>query len=201
MIDSLLKILKEYLLSSHYLDLKPFTDYLLPPEIISFKANKDVVLEGVEVEFSWIVENALSVSIEPEIGIVSANGKHYFKPKNQGYKIIAQGHFENAEKTLELKLFPTPLIETLFVPAPKINEKINLQIQFPKFPNIDISIKNIKNGIYLNDNKFHSSIPTFNFKSFYNLELMNHETKTTWKNIIIPFISRLSNINNWIFKK
>src|SRR5690606_9934054 len=55
LVDSLLTILNEYLLTSHYLELKPFTDYLFPPEILSFQTNKEVVLEGVEVEFSWVV--------------------------------------------------------------------------------------------------------------------------------------------------
>src|SRR5690606_23429488 len=49
LIDALLEILKEYLLTTHYLDLKPFTNYLLPPEILSFQANKEVVIQGVEV--------------------------------------------------------------------------------------------------------------------------------------------------------
>jgi hypothetical protein len=129
----LLTILKEYLLSSHYLNLKPFTDYLLPPEIQLFKANKEIVLEGVEVEFAWVVENAVSVRIEPEIGNVSTNGKHTFKPQSQTYKLIAQGHLEISEKLLDLKLFPTPFIESLQIPFPTFQSKTNITVNIPAF--------------------------------------------------------------------
>jgi serine/threonine protein kinase len=201
LIDSFLTILKEYLLTSNYLDLKPFTDYLLPPEILSFQANKEVVLEGIEVEFSWIVENAVSVRIEPEIGNVSTNGKHSFKPQSHFYKLIAEGHFESSEKLLDLKLFPTPLIETIFVAAPIFNESTILHIQFPKFPQVDISINNIQNGIELSEQKFHTSLPNFNLTTFDKVELMNQETKTNWNNAITPLFSRFSNIYKWIFRK
>lgn len=140
LIDSLLTILKEYLLSSNYLDLKPVIEYLLPPEILSFKANKEVVLEGVEVEFSWAVENAVSVRIEPEIGNVSTNGKHSFKPKNQTYKLIAQGHFESSEKSLDLKLFPTPIIKTLQIPTPIFNHQTSISNFKIESPKIDLGV-------------------------------------------------------------
>jgi hypothetical protein len=162
LIDSLLLILKEYLQTSHYLDLKPLTDYLLPPKISLFQVNKEVVLEGVEVEFTWSVENAINVTIEPEIGNVSINGTHSIKPQNQNYKLIAEGYFENAESSLELKLFPTPLIQTLFVPAPKISEELKIQIELPQFPNINLAIAEIKNGISLETSNLKLEIPRFN---------------------------------------
>jgi hypothetical protein len=155
LIDSLLTILKEYLLSSNYLDLKPVIEYLLPPEILSFKANKEVVLEGVEVEFSWAVENAVSVRIEPEIGNVSTNGKHSFKPKNQTYKLIAQGHFESSEKSLDLKLFPTPIIKTLQIATPIFNHQTSISNFKIESPKIDL-------GVDLNPNIFDQ--PTMDFE-------------------------------------
>jgi hypothetical protein len=154
LIDSLLTILKEYVLKPHYFELKPFTDYLLPPEIISFQANKEVFLEGVEVELSWVVENAVSVRIEPEIGNVSANDIHSFKPKYQTYKLIAQGHFENSEKSLELKLFPTPIITTLQIATPIINHQTSIS-------NFKIETSRIDLGVDLNPNVFVQSTVDF----------------------------------------
>jgi serine/threonine protein kinase len=201
LIDSLLVILKEYLTISHYLDLKPITNYLLPPKILFFKANKEVVLEGVEVEFSWNVENAVSIRIEPEVGFVSIIGTHIFKPQNQNYKLIAQGHFENSEKLLGLKLFPTPLIESIFVSAPKISKTINLQIQTPQFPVTNIAINNFQTGIIFSEQKNVVSMPNFNLSSFDKIELVKELPKTTWNNVITPLFSRFSNINKWVFRK
>ncbi len=201
LIDSLLNILKEYLLSSHYSDLKPLTDYLLPLEILSFKANKDVVLEGVEVELSWDVENAVSVTIEPEIGNVSSKGKHSFRPNSKTYKLIAQGHFESSEKYLELKLFPTPIIETLFVPAPIIRELTKLQVNYPVFPNINISISNFQNEIQLNERKISTDIPSFNLMSIKYIKLEEKKNHILISNRISSLFSRFYNLNKWIFRK
>src|SRR5690606_30724330 len=180
LIDALLEILKEYLLTTHYLDLKPFTNYLLPPEILSFQANKEVVIQGVEVEFSWTIENAVSVRIEPEIGDVSTDGKHSFKPQSQTYKLVAKGHFESSEKLLDLKLFPTPIIQSIFVPAPIISEELKIEIDLPQFPNINLAIAEIKNGISLNKSILKMEIPKFNADKIEHISLINSETKTNF---------------------
>lgn len=200
LIDALLLILKEYLLISHYLDLKPFTDFLLPPKILSFQANKEVVLEGVEVEFSWSVENAVSVRIEPEIGNVQISGKNSIKPKNQTHKLIAQGYFESSEKTLDLKLFPTPLIQSIFVPAPKISEELKIEIDLPQFPNINLAIAEIKNGIILDTSNLKMEIPRFNTDEIEHISLINSEPKTNFKFNLKPLLSKVSELNNKLFK-
>lgn len=200
LIDSLLEILKEYLSTSNYTDLKPFTDYLIPPEILSFQTNKDVVLEGVEVEFSWVVENAVSVRIEPEIGNVLTTSKHSFKPQSQTYKLIAQGYFESSEKLLDLKLFPTPLIQSIFVPAPKISEELKIEIELPQFPNINLAIAEIKNGISLDTSNLKMEIPRFNTEDIEHISLINSETKINSKFNLKPLLSKVSELNNKLFK-
>lgn len=154
LIDTSLLILTKYLKTSHYLDLKPFTDYLLPPEILVFKVDKEIVIEGVEVEFTWSVENAVSARIEPEIGNVSKKGTLKFKPKNQEYKLIVDGHFENIEKPLQLKLFPLPIIETLYIPTPIFNHQTSIK-------NFKIEAPQINLGINLNPNIFVSNPVNF----------------------------------------
>lgn len=201
LIDALLVILKVYLSTTHYVDLKPFTDYLLPPEVLLFQANKEVILEGVDVEFSWVVENAVSVRIEPEIGNVSKNGKHSFKPQSQTYKLIAQGHFESSEKLLDLKLFPTPLIQSIFVPAPKISEELKIEIDLPQFPNINLAIAEIKNGISLDTSNLKMEMPRFNTDEIEHVSLINSETKTNSKFNLKPLLSKVSELNNKLFKK
>src|SRR5690606_9800993 len=200
LVDSLLTILNEYLLTSHFLELKPFTDYLFPPEILSFQTNKEVVLEGVEVEFSWVVENAVNVRIEPEIGNISTNGKHSFKPRSQIYKLIAKGHFESSEKLLDLKLFPTPLIQSIFVPAPKISEELKIEIELPQFPNINLAIAQIKNGISLDTSYLKMEIPKFNTDEIERISLIDSETKTNFKFNLKPLFNKVSELNNKLFK-
>ena len=199
LIDSLLTILIEYLLSHHYLDLKPFTNYLLPPEIRSFQANKEVVLEGVEVEFSWIVENAVSVKIEPEIGNVLTKGKHSFKPQSQIYKLIAQGHFESSEKLLEFKLFPTPLIQSIFVPAPKISDELKIEIELPLFPNINLAIAEIKNGISLDSSNLKMDIPRFNNYEIKYINIIDSDSKAKFN--FKQLLNKVSELNNKLFFK
>jgi serine/threonine protein kinase len=110
-IDALLIILKEYLSNPYYLELKPFTEYFLAPEIISFQANKENVLRGAEIEFSWTVENALMVKIEPEIGSIPKQGKVSFIPKKNTYTIICENLKVKAEKELSIEILPPPEVK------------------------------------------------------------------------------------------
>ena len=201
LIVRLLFVLEQYLSNNDFRELNSFSTYLLPPKIISFKSDKEVVMLGGEIELTWEVENSSKVKITPEIGEVPFEGKRVFKPDTKKYTINAEGYSESASKTIEIQLFPTPIIESLFVPAPIIREVTNLQIQIPKFPEIDISINNIQNGIQLSEQNIHTSLPNFNLTPFDKVELMNQETKTTWNNVITPLISRFSNINKWVFRK
>ncbi len=201
-IKSLLKILDDYLSKTDYLSLSPFSLYFQKPVIKKFKSDKEVVLDGVEATLSWEVENAQSLEINEGIGDVTNKTELKIKPLgNKTYILKAKSFFEETEKTIEIKVFPTPLIETIFVPAPIIRETINLQISIPKFPQVDISINNIQNGILLNEKKIHSSVPNFNLTPFDKVELVGEETKTTWSNVITPLLSRVSNINKWGFRK
>src|SRR5690606_32821468 len=85
LIDALLRILNDYLKCKNYLDLKPFVDYLEPPVIKLFKTDKQVLLDGGDIELSWEVENAVEVLIEPEIGYVSGKGVRRFTPNSAIY--------------------------------------------------------------------------------------------------------------------
>jgi hypothetical protein len=200
LIDNLLTILKNYLSILNYLDLNSFTDYFLPPKILSFQANKDVILKGVEVEFSWVIENAVSALIEPEIGKVSTNGKHSFKPQSQIYKLVAQGHFESSENSLVITLFPTPLIQSIFVPAPKISDELKIEIDLPKFPNINLAITEIKNGIRLDTSNLKIEIPNFNTGKIEHIKLTNSQAKSIFKFNLKPLLKKVLELSDNLFK-
>lgn len=170
-IDALLKILYDYLQCKNYLDLKPFVDYLVPPVIKLFKTDKEVFLDGADIELSWEVENTVKVVIEPEIGLVSSKGVLKFTPQSVKYTLTARGFLNTDNKTIELKKFPTPLIESIFVPAPTISEKLEITIEIPAFPNLDISIKEINNSIDAIFPKMNTELPKFSDENFKPPEL------------------------------
>lgn len=176
---------------------------MIPPSIKSFTAIPEVVNDGAPVTLNWEIDSkAHSIIISNGVGDVSGKNEITFIPKtNALYTITAIGHFGTVEKTVSIRVFPTPLIETIFVAAPIINESTFLSIQIPKFPHVDISINHIQNGIQLNEQKMHVDLPKFNTNSFEDIELMKGKTDSSWGNILSPLYSRFSNINKWIFRK
>lgn len=178
LIDTLLQILKEYILTSEYYDLKPFMDYFLSPEILLFQSNKDVVIEGGEVEFAWIVKNAISVRIEPDIGNVSNSGTYSFSPLSQTYKLFAVGYFDRCESVINLNLFPIPIIQSILVPVPKISEELIIQMHIPQIPDFNLKIAEINNGVCLLNNYLKIDIPSFNIDDFESINLVSSQVKS-----------------------
>lgn len=149
-IDKLTSILIEYLSTPNYIDLKPFTNYLEPPTIHEFSCNKNVVIKGAEILLSWHVENAIKVTIT-NVGDVNQLGSAIVTPLDyQDYKLTAIGFNETKEAVLNIKVFPTPIIESILVPIPKFQSITNLKINFPQFPNIQLGINKIHSSINLN---------------------------------------------------
>jgi serine/threonine protein kinase len=173
-----------------------------PPTINSFISDRNTIINGIPITLSWDVSDAYVLQIDNNIGFVTNQTNVQVTPSvNTCYKLKAIGHFGETETTLNIKVFPTPLIESLFVPAPIIHEVTNLQINFPKFPKTDISINNFQNGIQLDRQNIHSASSNFNLTSFEEIELIEDKKQTTWENVISPLMSRFSNINKWIFRK
>jgi serine/threonine protein kinase len=176
---------------------------MVAPTINSFDADTDIIIDGTPVKLKWDIDSkAHTILIDNGVGDVTEKTEvTILTSKNIIYTIKAIGHFGSAEKSINIRVFPTPLIESIFVSAPIIREATNLQIQIPKFPKVDISINNIQNGIQLSEQEIHTTLPNFKLTSFDKVELMNQETKTTWNNVITPLFSRFSNINKWVFRK
>ncbi len=171
------------------------------PIIKFFKSDKEIVLDTQQFTLSWESENGRTAELENH-GKVDLNGILVFRASKQShFKIKISNEFGETNEEILLTLFPTPLIESLFVPAPIIHEVTNLQINFPKFPKTDISINNFQNGIQLDRQNIHSASSNFNLTSFEEIELIKDKKQTTWENVISPLISRFSNINKWIFRK
>jgi serine/threonine protein kinase len=119
-----------------------------PPVFLRVGIDKPVVIEGVENELYWEVDGAHTVLIEPNIGKVPPKGTRRVTPTGSVvYKIKAIGHFGETTIEIPLKVFPTPVMETLLVPSPDFTQVIQLSpFQFST-PKIDVSIK-LKTGSF-----------------------------------------------------
>ena len=123
-----------------------------PPKIKVFKSDKSAVIKGIEIELTWEVENAHTIKIDNGIGNVSSSGRLKIKPLSDTiYKINAIGYFGQATKDIEIRVFPTPILECLKVPMPDFQSRVNLSQINISSPQIDVSI-NFKN-IYFEEPK------------------------------------------------
>jgi serine/threonine protein kinase len=119
-----------------------------PPEIKMFTANTNIITDGIPIILTWETEKAYQLIIDNNIGDVSQVSEFQVRPnKNTTYKLTAIGHFGTAEKTFDITVFPTPVIETIFVPAPQFNFQTTLSNISIASPNIDTAITFNENGI------------------------------------------------------
>jgi len=163
--DKLLAILIEYLKTANYTELNPFTLYLAPPVITTFTSDKEVLIQGSEVCFTWEVENAFKVSINNGLNEVEHSGKLVLKPQDKfEYVLTATGFNETVVKKLELKIFPTPIIKSIQVPIPLFERTTNLGVNLPEYPNIELGINNFANNLNVNlNNNVDSSFEEIKF--------------------------------------
>ena len=142
-----------------------------PPIINSFVADKSVVIGGVPINLKWNVEKAHTIIIDNGIGDVTGETEIKVRPdKNTTYNLKAIGHFGQAEQTIDITIFPTPLIESLLVPSPDFNSRLNLSPFNISAPKINVSIN-------LNSAKF-----TALTSSFTKLNDTLKQTKPLYKN-------------------
>lgn len=141
-IKVLLGILTEYLNKQSYLDLEPLESYLVPPTIIHFSIDKDVAISGQRVILSWEIKNAFEIEINNGIGKVKnpIDKIEIFPNQNTNFKIQAKGIGGKVEQEKFVKVFPTPIIESLKIPMPDFTSRFSLSSVVLNPPNINVSI-------------------------------------------------------------
>ena len=133
-----------------------------PPKIKVFKSDKSAVINSMDVELTWEIENAHTITIDNGIGQVPNSGSLKIKPQSDTrYKISAIGYFGQASEDIEIRVFPTPILESLKVPMPDFQSRINLNPIKISSPQIDVSIN--LNSIYSEKPKF--TEPSIDLKS------------------------------------
>jgi len=158
------------------------------PEIKHFEVSPEVAIASIPVTISWRVENAKRVEINNGIGEVNKEGSiTILHDKNTLYQITALGELSYVTKDIVVKVFPTPIIESILVPMPDFESrvvinpilvnppKIDFTIQMPEFnftptqaiePDIDLlTIKPL----------YKNKLLIFNFLKLY--ELFKHRAK------------------------
>jgi serine/threonine protein kinase len=125
--------------------LKVLGGVMLPPKIKSFGSDRTAVISGVPVTLYWEIDNAHTIEIDNGIGDVTGMTEIKIIPeKDTIYRIKAIGHFGNSEASVDIKLFPTPVLESLKVPMPDFVSWVRLNPIQISSPKIDLSI-NITN--------------------------------------------------------
>lgn len=122
--------------------LRVLSSLMQPPVIKSFVADNTVIISGVPITLKWQTEKTHTIIIDNGIGDVTGKTEIKVRPdKNTTFHLKAIGHFGEIEKSIDVTIFPTPIIETIQIPTPVFNHNItisNFKIDSPK---IDLSVK------------------------------------------------------------
>jgi hypothetical protein len=106
-------------------------------------------MDGIPVLLSWDIDSkAHTVTIDNGIGDVTGMNEIRIRPeKNTTYTLKVIGHFGESEKSIDISVFPTPVIKTLHIPTPIFNHQTSIS-------NFKIETPQINLGIDLNPNIF-----------------------------------------------
>lgn len=117
---------------------------------VEFKANKNFSYPQLPIVLSWDVKNALKVELD-EFGEMPHTGTKIVEPtRNTVYRLYVTDEFGLTPYNVEIRLFPLPQIKALFVPTPKIENNLSINVQQPRlnaelnFPLINIKFANME---------------------------------------------------------
>jgi serine/threonine protein kinase len=176
-VKDLVNILIQYINKLSYLDLDPFDKYLNPPEIVRFSADKNVILSGQRIELSWEITNAHEVAINNGIGKVNCKDKKdIVLLQSTIYILTAKNSFGITEKETVIRLFPTPIIESLKVPMPDFATRFSLSSVNIASPNINVSI-NLSNFNFILPQFTKPEVELSKIKPLYKTNLMFNLSK------------------------
>ncbi len=110
------------------------------PAKIDFQSDKLYTIPGVPVSISWSTNHAKSVKLNGNE--VPAQGKTSFYPNSdEEYTLSVKDDFGEAVETIKIHMLPLPVIKSVLVSMPDINQTINIQYETPRFeltPNIPV---------------------------------------------------------------
>jgi serine/threonine protein kinase len=169
-IGALLEVLKSYLKTDSIENLEDFESLLVKvievPIIHHFTSATEVLLVGMKAKLHWEVQSYQTLKIVEEEGNtfdVSGTSEIEIFPRGSGvYRLVAKNYTKTVLAEHKFQVFPTPIIEKLFIPTPEFTSSTNIQISVPDFTQFE-HIKLIpKLEIYKIELKSSLSIPNPN---------------------------------------
>lgn len=110
------------------------------PVIKYFKADKGIIFDTQKFTLSWESENGRTAEVEG-FGTVDLNGSLPLAAIGQSFfKLKISNEFGYTFQDLSLTRFPTPVIESLKIPTPDFESRLNLNPINIQSPNINVSI-------------------------------------------------------------
>lgn len=105
------------------------------PAKIDFQSDKMYTLPSVPIIISWSTSHAKLVELNGKE--VSAQGKTYFFPNtDEEYTLSVTDDFGKITKTLKIRMLPLPVIKSVMVGMPDINQTIDILYETPHFESI-----------------------------------------------------------------
>lgn len=164
-IDAILDILKRYLQTSSYLDLKPFYDSIVfPPIIHHFNLSQNTIPVGNEIELEWKVDNTKSLELHFDSNTIDATNKTSYKhqPKqNTTYtlKAIAADNHNYVEQKVQVTVIQKPEIVQFIANKSKLLEGEETQLSWNVKNTSEIELINPDNNSITTSNLSAGGIP------------------------------------------
>ncbi len=178
-----------------------------PPIINSFSIDEKFAIKGSPIKLSWNVEGANTLSIDNGVGNVTGlNEKITSLGSNGVFKLTAKNYFgiESISET-GVTIFPTPLIENIFIPRPELHTKaiadkqptFNISLEFNSSgitPNVNFVELNSTGTKIFSDNISikgqTNNIDTFDYLTKKQKEI-THIVKSVWKREAKQILKRI----------
>lgn len=103
---------------------------IIQEPVIHFTTSDVNLIRTDKCNLKWKVDHAENVKIEPNIGIVEAEGQKEVNPSESTvYTLVAEGMIKGLmkQKTVTINVFPTPILEKIQIPTPS---NIKLEANF-----------------------------------------------------------------------
>lgn len=110
------------------------------PAKINFQSDKIYTLPGVPVSISWSTNYAKLVKLNGKE--VPLQGKTYVTSNtDEEYVLSVKDDFGETNETIKIQMLPLPVVKSILIGMPNINQTTNIQYEIPHFESIhDIPI-------------------------------------------------------------
>lgn len=178
-----------------------------PPIINSFSIDEKFAIKGSPIKLSWVVEGATTLIIDNGVGSVTGLTEKITSLGNNGvYRLTAKNYFgiESISETA-VTIFPTPLIENIFIPRPELHTQaiadkqptFNISLEFNSSritPNVNFVELNSTGTKIFSDNigikGQTNNLDTFDYLTKKQKEI-THIVKSVWKREAKQILKRI----------